>query len=179
MTIRKHDWLMVAMQSLLEHGLDSITIAGLTERLQVTKGSFYHHFSDMADFKAQMLALCIEESLSSIEQQTRVGATPYDRLRLLESMAAATDAMEVALRAWALRDDQARQALIELDAKRLAYIDAVFRENAVQADAAAEASRLFYALFIGGQHILPPLNSDQMQAGFDLLREHFGVKKST
>ena len=166
---------MAAMQFLVEQGVDSITIVNLTERLHVTKGSFYHHFKDVADFKAQMLALCIEESLSSIAQQTRTGATPYEQLRLLESMAAVHDPMEVALRAWALRDEQARQALTDLDAKRMAYIESLFRENGLQDTGVAEAGRLFYALFIGGQHVLPPLNPDQMQAAFGIIRQHFGV----
>ena len=41
-----------AYELLVTHGCGGVTIAALCDRLGVTKGSFYHHFADMAEFVA-------------------------------------------------------------------------------------------------------------------------------
>ena len=53
----KYDWMTVTMEVLVTQGVDGITIDALTKRLGVTKGSFYHHFSDMPTFRQEILAL--------------------------------------------------------------------------------------------------------------------------
>ena len=50
------DYFREALSILGEHGSDAMTIALLCERLDVTKGSFYHHFGGMPGFVDQLLA---------------------------------------------------------------------------------------------------------------------------
>lgn len=175
MSMRKRDWLTASMHLLVEQGVDGITIANLTDHLKVSKGSFYHHFRDIADFREQMLALCLEESTTRVFAQVEAGATPLERLSRLERLAAANDPLEVVIRAWALRDAQASQTLTEIDQRRLTYIQSLFEANGLSSPEAGEAARLFYAFFIGALHLLPPLAPEHMQAAFDALRRTFGV----
>jgi AcrR family transcriptional regulator len=44
------DYFHAALDILTDFGPESLTAARLCERLNVTKGSFYHHFQGMDDF---------------------------------------------------------------------------------------------------------------------------------
>lgn len=173
MAIHKRDWMREAMAALVSGGVDTITIASLTDKLNVTKGSFYHHFRDMVDFRAQMLEMCQYESVDALIARLEIVPIGLPRLDLLEQLAAENDPLEVALRAWALRDAAARQTLARIDADRIALIAGVFAQCGVaETDPAA---RLFYAVFIGGLHLLPPFTAEQMQAAFRVIRMHYGL----
>ncbi len=170
MTIRKRDWLMTAFHLLAEQGVDALTIAHLTEKLGVTKGSFYHHFRDMADFREQMLALCLEESVTRVIDQVEEAPTPHARLLLLEQVAAGNSALEVAVRAWALRDALAEQTLRQIDQQRQDYLRRLFIELGLGEAGAAQAARLHYAVFIGALHLMPPLTREEIGEAFAAIR---------
>ncbi|MDX2140249.1 MAG: TetR/AcrR family transcriptional regulator [Chloroflexota bacterium] len=172
----KQDWMQCAIELLVEYGIDGITIDTLTRKMEVTKGSFYHHFGDMATFRAEMLAMCLHQSSTSVIERAEAGATPYEKLMLLTHMAALIDPSEVAIRVWALRDPDAHDTLIEIDARRLDYVTSIYRQLGLDDAAAALASRLFYCVFIGGHHLLPPVTTPQMYEMFTALRQLAGVQ---
>ncbi len=172
----KFDWMTVTMEVLIVDGVDGITIEALTKRLGVTKGSFYHHFADMPTFRQEMLALCLHESTTGVIERVEIGATPYEKLMILTGLASSIDPREVAIRAWALRDSTAHATLIEIDARRMAYVTQLYRDLGLDEDAAARTSRLYYSVFIGGQHMMPPLNTPQMLEIFATLRRLAGIE---
>jgi AcrR family transcriptional regulator len=163
------------MDVLIADGVDAITIAHLTEKLSVTKGSFYHHFKDITDFREQMLVLCLEESVTRVIEHVKEGETPLARLLLLEDVAAANDPLEVAFRTWALRDEQAHETLAAIDQQRMDFLHELFTQLGLDDSDAHHAARLFYAVFIGGQHLIPPSNAAQMQQSFAIIRQFYGI----
>ena len=54
-TLNRNDYFEAGLDLLAEGGVQAQTIANLCERLGITKGSFYHHFSSLGDFRAQLL----------------------------------------------------------------------------------------------------------------------------
>ena len=51
----KETWIKKGLKVLAESGAASLTIKGLSFRLNVTKGSFYHHFKNRIVFINEML----------------------------------------------------------------------------------------------------------------------------
>src|SRR5215510_439365 len=49
------DWIQAGYTLLAEDGLQAIKVDRLCDRLGVTKGSFYWHFSDMAAYRAALI----------------------------------------------------------------------------------------------------------------------------
>jgi len=49
--LTRRRWLEEGLALLEEAGAEALTIESLTSRLEVTKGSFYHHFTDYRTFK--------------------------------------------------------------------------------------------------------------------------------
>ena len=60
----KQDWLEVGLKTLGEFGENGLTIERLTGTLGVTKGSFYHHFRNVEDFREQLIAFWADQYLS-------------------------------------------------------------------------------------------------------------------
>ena len=77
----KRDWWIAGIQILTETGPSGLTIDNLCQQLEVTKGSFYHHFGGIEDFKERLLAYYeAEGTLDIIERLTAV-PTPEGKFK--------------------------------------------------------------------------------------------------
>ena len=127
------DWIDAATQVLVDKSIDAVRVDVLAKGLKVTRGSFYWHFQDRDDLLRQLLKswrdAATEQILNRFE---RSGAAPEALVRELASLpfrgrsAAASASIELAIRAWARRDEMARQVVDEVDAKRLSYVSQCF-----------------------------------------------------
>ena len=52
----KEDWLIVGIKTLAQDGVSGLTVDRMAQELRLTKGSFYHHFVNMADYEDQLIA---------------------------------------------------------------------------------------------------------------------------
>lgn len=143
--LTREDWVNAAIQTLFESGIGSVSIVQLASALGVTRGSFYHHFTDR---KALLLAMLNHwEETWTIAIREEVGGlelSPAELLRALiqsihEHKAAAFDAT---FRAWALHDPLARTTLERVDAFRLAYIISLFEAAGFKGIDAENRARL-------------------------------------
>lgn len=141
-------WILAAQQVLETRSIDSVRVEVLAKEMGVTKGSFYWHFKDRDDLLQRMLTswrdAATEQIIFRFESR---GLPPLELIRDLLSLpfrgasAKQAAATELAIRAWARRDDAARAVLDEVDAKRLTYIGQCFR--ALGFSASESKSRAF------------------------------------
>lgn len=102
------DWIQAGFAILIDGGPDALRIGRLCEQLDVTKGSFYWHFSDMQAYRS---ALADAWAARGDERRRRFenmrGADPRRRLATMMRTLVRPDhwALERAMRAWALTDD--------------------------------------------------------------------------
>jgi AcrR family transcriptional regulator len=114
------DWIRAAQQVLESRSIDAVRVEVLAKEMGVTKGSFYWHFKDRDDLIRRMLTAWRDAATEQIifRFESR-GLSARELIRDLLT--------ELAIRAWARRDDAARSVLDEVDAKRLTYITQCFR----------------------------------------------------
>jgi AcrR family transcriptional regulator len=146
--LTREDWLNAAIHTLFESGIGSISIVQLANTLEVTRGSFYHHFTDREDLLRAMLNHWEKKWTVDIREEIRSLELPPGEklLALVQSIrnnkAADYDAP---FRAWALHDPLARAALKAVDAFRLDYIRSLFEAAGfVGLDAENRARLLLY-----------------------------------
>lgn len=127
------DWIRAATQLLVSKSIDAVGIDALCKELNVTKGSFYWHFSDRSDLLKQILLAWRDEATEHVvDRFQRSSATHTDLVNQLLNLPlhgeAARNAAstELAIRAWARRDELARRVVDEVDAQRLSYIAQCF-----------------------------------------------------
>ena len=95
----------------------------------MTRGSFYWHFKDRDDLLRSLLETWRKATTELIiERFESYQGSPLDLFRELLSLpfrgrsAARAARIELAIRAWARRDDMARRAVDDVDSRRISYI---------------------------------------------------------
>lgn len=161
------DWIDAATDLLVSKSIDAVSIEALARELGITVGSFYYHFKDRNDLLVQLLKRWHERTTAQVVRtfENRVLTAEQALGELLSlpfhGLTARRAAMiEFAIRAWARRDDMARQAVRELDEQRLAYYTSGLQEfGFTRAEAAKRAFALYS--FQLAQSLLWDVNDDK------------------
>lgn len=142
----KESWCRAGLKILRAEGAERITVERLCALLNKTKGSFYHHFVDLGAYLNEILRLWEHEHTERVIASTQAESGRQARGQQLEAEVRKLDhQLERAVRAWAMRNDQARASLKKVDARRIEYLSSL---HANKDDAVLE-----YAVFIGLQHL--------------------------
>jgi AcrR family transcriptional regulator len=171
------DWFKVGVLLLLETGSQGLTVDALLTRVKVTKGSFYHHFKNIADFEQALIAH-IEQAgtLQIIEQVDALTGTAQERLRrLIEIVTSYQPELEVAIRTWSHSHPSARQMQERVDARRVEFMVGLLREMGYAEDQALRLARILYAILIGSEHMQPPVHGEALRALFDEFLKSYGL----
>lgn len=168
----KRDWLIAGTELLAAAGAQGVTIEALCQQLQVTKGSFYHHFEGQEAFKENLLAFYEEEGTLDLIERLADVPTPLEKLRrLTEMVVAASTAFvaypEVAIRAWALQDEAVRVVLMRVDGRRLDYVRSLCLEITNDQQHSLIMARHLYAILVGSEQMQPALRGEDLRALFD------------
>jgi AcrR family transcriptional regulator len=168
----RHDYFAAGMDLLARGGVGAVTIARLCAELQVTKGSFYHHFRNVEDFRRQLLAHWSSERERQVLVAASAVSDPLERLDVLRRFAVSLHhEAEVAIRTWSRTDPEAWAVREKVDAARertiaQAYRDAGFPDG--EADALGQSA---VAILIGVQHRGDIVDRAQLDAMFRRLHE--------
>ncbi|WFB05969.1 TetR/AcrR family transcriptional regulator [Streptomyces sp. LX-29] len=169
----KRDWLQTGLGVLAQDGARALTIERLCAELDLTKGSFYHHFKGIAGFKADLLAHFEAEHTSQfIAGAESAGAPAPRRIRRLLDLVLDdkddSDGLEIAIRAWALQDAEVRALQERVDRLRVDYLRTLWRElGGPEADVEPMA-RLLYLILVGAQQVVPPLSVPELRDVYGL-----------
>ena len=148
-TLTRLDWIDAATEILVSKSVDAIHPATLARDLGITIGSFYYHFKDRNDLLASVLRQWHERTTAQVMHEYEgmpIAEMAYELMALpLHGLTARHAAMvEFAIRAWARRDDMARQAVLEVDQQRLGlYTDALRNSGFPKAEAENRAFLIY------------------------------------
>lgn len=156
------------MELLADEGVSALTIARLCGALGVTKGSFYHHFRGVEDFRTQLLTHWASERSAQVVAAADAIDDPVRRLRvLLEAGVHLPHEAEAAIRAWSRRDPEAWQVRVAVDEARERIIGEAFRAAGVDAEQAELYGRLAVVTLVGAQHRGERTDRRALRAMFD------------
>lgn len=113
------DYFPEALAILGEQGSQALTIAALCERLEVTKGSFYHHFGGMPGFVDQLLSYWEREHSDRLIAISKSQPDPTLRITTLTEMGVnLPHASESAIRAWGRSSPDVAAVVERVDKRR-------------------------------------------------------------
>lgn len=131
--LRPESWIEAATEVLVDQGIDHVRVDVLATQLGVTRGSFYWHFRDREDLLRRVLqawresaTVALTRRLESAWRDAREQLRDAASLPFRGRAAAKAARIELAIRAWARRDEMARAAVDEADAARLAHHERIF-----------------------------------------------------
>lgn len=164
-------WVDTGLQILVAEGEQALTIENLLQKMKLTKGSFYHHFSGRAGYIEHLINSWKEKMTHSIIDKVNKHSTPLEMYTELENTLARTFSpeQEIAIRAWGLRSEEISRAVAEVDSLRTESLAAILRAMEVQKNDAQKFSRMIYSSFIGAMYIYPSANNKEQRKWNDLL----------
>jgi AcrR family transcriptional regulator len=143
------DWIDFALKTLTRDGFEALKADVLARKLGVSRGSFYWHFSELAEFHAQVIAhwrqMATDAIIADLEGTPR--AARLDTL--LQRAFSHSGALELRMRAWADHNAQAEDALRDIDRRRCAYIERMLADEGVAPAAAAMRAQVLYWAYLG------------------------------
>src|SRR5262249_16756483 len=121
--LAKSDWLRHGLKGLAREGPGARRGVPLASALGVSRGSFYWHFRDIADFRAQLLAAWRQTSTEEVieELDTRQGEPGL--LRQFAVLAfRGRRTLDRAVRTWAAQDPAVARAVAAVDTRRVSRV---------------------------------------------------------
>lgn len=147
-------WLDAAYQTLIENGVDSVRIAALSERLRLSRTSFYWFFEDRDALLKAVRERWKEKNTHNLIQRSQAYAASITEAilnvfdcwldpRLFDSR------FEFAMRNWALRASEVAEEIAAADAARIAALKAMFIRFGYEKLPADVRARTIYLTQIG------------------------------
>jgi AcrR family transcriptional regulator len=158
-TVTPKDYFEAGHDLLAEGGIQAVTVANLCDRLEVTKGSFYHHFRSVEDFHDRLLDDWFTEHVARRKAVTDALTDPFQRLEAMRRFAVdRRHDTEAAIRAWARSSPRAAEVQRRIDNDRRAYVVDLCRALGIDRRRAQTFAELSVITLAGSQNLCRPVD---------------------
>jgi AcrR family transcriptional regulator len=147
--LHRDDWIKAAFARLADLGVEAVRVEVLARDLGVSKGSFYWHFHNRIDFLERMLAYWEDEALRSVDPDENSSAATRWAYFVQGTADPSRIRVEVAIRAWARRDERVARVVAAVDRRRSAVIANVLRDVGFARPAAEAWSQVALLVCLG------------------------------
>ena len=165
--VDKKQWFIIGLQILEGGDFSKITIDNLCSILQITKGSFYHHFGNIDGYVGALMEYWLELQTTQFIEQAEEFQDPQDKLRSLGDAAAyALNRSEEVIRGWGYSNDIVKGYVAKVDEIRVKYLMKLGQDRGVNPEQAKDMATIQYALLVGMQQVcsnLPPKEFKKLQ----------------
>jgi AcrR family transcriptional regulator len=174
------DWIDFALKTLAHEGFDALKADVLARKLGVSRGSFYWHFTDLADFHARVIEHWRHTATEAVIADLERYGSRAERLEVLLRRALGhTNALEMRMRAWADNSAEAARAVRDMDRRRREYMERLLMDAGVGPTLAATRVQLLYWTYLGAALSQTRLSGEPLeQVVSELMRIVFGRPRS-
>ena len=153
--LTKSEWLQHGLRTLASEGPGALKVGPMSEKLNVSRGSFYWHFRDIEDFRSQLLQRWQEVSTDQIIDELDSRPGDPGRLRNLMHRAFSTQRnLDRPVRLWAAQDKNVASIVAAVDARRIARVARLLVEAGVGGERAAHRATFLYWAFLGQSAVM-------------------------
>jgi AcrR family transcriptional regulator len=137
------------MRTLANEGANALKVGPMATTLKVSRGSFYWHFRDIADFRSQVLQSWRERTTDQVIQELEAAKAEPDRLKhLMRRAFVAKRSLDRSIRSWAAEDEDVARIVASADASRVAYIAKLLVAAGVQSRRALPRAAFMYWAYL-------------------------------
>ena len=184
--LSRDDWLDQAVWAVVAGGFENVKVLTIAEKLKVTRGSFYWHFSDHADLiRSLLLRWKLQQTALDQKLDSQRSGNPVkdleDVVDAAFSQAGATLEnlrFEQALRSLSHQNSEAAQMLVEIDTERMKLFESKFMAIVKDVKKARDLSALLYLAIVGSYQALSrPVNPPNVRSYLQSLISSYLVQK--
>ena len=154
-TLSKTDWLKEGLAVLGDEGSTGITINNLCNRLEISKGSFYHHFKNVEEYIKELMIFWVEGNTLELIRLTNEQETETKRAKLHEITVTLDHRPELSIRAWSFTNPIVKEYVQKVDRIRFDYLIDIGLAEGLDAGRARQLALLCYSSLIGVQLLYP------------------------
>ncbi len=171
--LTRDKWLDDAYKAVVAGGFENVKVLAIAEKLKVTRGSFYWHFTDHADLVGSLLMrwklaqLELDEKLKSHRSDDPVKDLEFVVDAAFNQAGSELENLlfEQALRALSHLHAGAAQLLVEVDTERINLFESKFLTIVKDKAKARDLAALRYLAIVGGYQALSrPVNPPNIRA---------------
>ena len=172
--LTRDDWITHGLRTLAKDGANALKVGPMATRLKVSRGSFYWHFRDIGDFRAQLLQSWQERSTDQVIRDLDARQAEPDRLRAFMKRAfAGKRDLDRAVRSWAAEDQEVAGIVAAVDARRVAYIAKMLVTAGVESKKAPPRAAFLYWAYLGQPVVMDPRHSSIPDPAIDDIGDLF------
>jgi AcrR family transcriptional regulator len=157
-------WIEEGLRALAADGPDAVRVEVLAKKLGVTKGGFYGYFDDRDALLRAMLDAWERESIDEvIDRVEREGGDARKKIRRAGVLTFSSNRLlpiDLAVRAWARRDEAVAARLRRVDNRRMALLRQMIGTFCGEPDEVEARAMLAFCLAIG-EHFLAADHGDR------------------
>ncbi|MFJ7419678.1 TetR/AcrR family transcriptional regulator [Streptomyces uncialis] len=150
-------WIEEGLRALAEAGPDAVRVEALAKRIGVTKGGFYGYFTDRDALLVAMLDTWERESTDEVvDRVEREGGDPKSKAHRAGMLTFSGDRLlpiDLAVRAWARRDEAVAERLRRVDNRRMDLLREVIGSFCADPVEVEARSLLAFCAAIGGHFL--------------------------
>lgn len=166
--LSKADWIAHGLRTLAKDGAGALKVGAMAGALKVSRGSFYWHFRDIADFQAQLLRQWQEHSTDQVIQSLDARKGEPGLLReLMHSAFTSSRRLDRAIRSWAAEDRAVATIVASVDARRVARIATLLVDAGVAKDHAGHRAAFLYWAYLGQVAVMDRRSASLPAAALD------------
>ena len=172
--LTKSDWIEHGLRTLANDGVNALKVGPMATKLKVSRGSFYWHFRDIADFRSQILRSWQERTTDQVIQEIEAAKAEPDRLKhLMRRAFVAKRSLDRAIRSWAAEDEDVATIVASVDASRVAYIAKLLVAAGVESRRALPRAAFMYWAYLGHAIVMDPRHSSIPASALDDISDLF------
>jgi AcrR family transcriptional regulator len=152
--LQPKDWIVAGLAQLARQGIESVRIEVLARELAVSKGSFYWHFQDRDDLLTRMASHWEEQEAAWLSaEEAGAGDAPNAAARWVRFVERSVEPdrihVEIAIRAWARKDERMAARVTDIEARKARVIAGVLADIGFTREASDRWSEMVTLVYLG------------------------------
>ena len=162
--VNKEDWLLAGLNQLREQGPLGISGEKLARRLDVTRGSFYHHFKNMDAYIHQLMDEWERSYTLTLLENAHADDPAQEMLQLMEAAWNSDSDLEVAIRQWGASNSVVSERIARMDQIRLGHLSRIYSILVNDPEKGRKFGTVAYYGLLGALHATPRLTKADLKA---------------
>ena len=168
--LTRQDWINSGLRTLAIDGASALKVGSMASAMGVSRGSFYWHFKDFADYRDRLLSSWRDRTVDQVIRDFERDPAEPDRLRrLIKRAFFGKRGLDRAIRIWAADEPSVAAMVAAVDSRRVGYMADLLIAAGVEPIHAVPRASFIYWAYLGQAIVMDPASAAIEEAAIDAI----------